>query len=306
MLFIAAVQLTVLAAILGIGEIAARWWADPMTGTYLLASAPGHGNCVERDPDRGMRFAADCTGRHVSGTVFRTNALGLRDGPVADDGRPRILALGDSCTFGWRVEEEEAYPQTLERLLAARGGSPHYRVINAGVPGYTSYQGLAYLRTRGLALHPQIVLVGYWFNDAVPLGDIENALRWQRRLMPVLYVDDLAMRGSMLWRWLRASLTPTPPADTPPRVPPDRYDRNLREIVRLTRDQGGQAVLVFFATDDSEYWEPVSAVSRDLGVPLVMYEGPRLDLVHPTREGYQRLAKDLLDRMTEAGYVPPP
>jgi lysophospholipase L1-like esterase len=252
-----------------------------------------------------MRFAADCTGRHASGTLFRTNAFGLRDGPVADDGAPRILVVGDSCTFGWRVEEQDAYPQRLERLLAEREGARRYRVINAGVPGYTSYQGLAWLRAHGLALHPQIVVVAFWFNDALPQGDIEHALAWQRRLMPLLAVDDLAMRGSALWRWLRARLMPTPPPDTPPRVSPERYAHNLREMVRLTRAQGGQAMLVFFATPESNYWPAVSAVSRDEAVPMVVYEGPRIDLVHPTREGYRTLAETLRDRLTETGLVPP-
>jgi hypothetical protein len=34
------------------------------------------------------------------GASFRTNAFGRRGPEVADDGAVRILAIGDSCTFG--------------------------------------------------------------------------------------------------------------------------------------------------------------------------------------------------------------
>ncbi len=67
---------------------------------------------------------------------IRTNALGLR-GPelpaAKPDGEFRILALGDSVTMGWGVEEKHSYPPRLEEELGRRGHQ--VRVLNAGVPG---------------------------------------------------------------------------------------------------------------------------------------------------------------------------
>src|SRR5439155_640014 len=52
------------------------------------------------------------------------NALGLRGPEIArtpPPGRTRILALGDSMTFGYYLEEGETWPARLEALLRAAG-----------------------------------------------------------------------------------------------------------------------------------------------------------------------------------------
>ena len=51
------------------------------------------------------------------------------------------------------------------------------------------------------------------------------------------------------------------------------------------------------------YATTMAEVSTAKEVPLVVYEGPRLDVVHPTAEGYERLAVDLFVRLLEARSV---
>ena len=60
-------------------------------------------------------------------TTVITNSLGLRDDEV-DFSRPRIICLGDSFTFGFGVENREAFCALLERLFGGR-----YDFLNAGV-----------------------------------------------------------------------------------------------------------------------------------------------------------------------------
>jgi lysophospholipase L1-like esterase len=66
----------------------------------------------------------------------------------------RIVAVGDSFTFGNGVEIEEAFPSLLERRL------PATEVINLGVPGYGVDQQLLMLESRGLRFYPDVVLLG--------------------------------------------------------------------------------------------------------------------------------------------------
>ena len=63
-----------------------------------------------------------------------TNSLGLRGPELGDDDPavPRLLAIGDSVTHGWGVDEDESYPSVLQELLGERGH--RVQVVNAGVP----------------------------------------------------------------------------------------------------------------------------------------------------------------------------
>ncbi len=99
---------------------------------------------------------------------IRTSSLGFRDDEVrADrDGRSRrICALGDSFTFGFGVRGEEAYPNVLERLFDEDGRTREVEVLNMGVGGYSSADEALVLRHKALPLSPDLVTVGYFFND---------------------------------------------------------------------------------------------------------------------------------------------
>jgi lysophospholipase L1-like esterase len=110
----------------------------------------------------------------LMGVEVAINARGLRDHdyPYAKPpGTYRVIALGDSITFGWGVPFEETYPKRLERLLnerlAARGR--RYEVLNAGVGNWNTVQEVEWLRSEGLRYQPDLVLLGYFLNDAEPI-----------------------------------------------------------------------------------------------------------------------------------------
>src|SRR5262249_47490588 len=147
-----------------------------------------------------VELVPNCTGT-LRNTAVVTNSLGLRSPEVRNDGSLRILCAGDSSTFD--VTQEENYPSDLQRLLDERTGQRRYQVINAGEPGYSSHPGLLYLRERGLALHPVIVVIGYGSNDLFPVGKDEIRLRRERLMMPLLRLDDMLLPASTLYRWIR-------------------------------------------------------------------------------------------------------
>ncbi len=80
-------------------------------------------------------FVAGCSPAPESDAPDRT----MRPPPVADD-RPVILFLGDSLTAGYYLDPEDAYPALIQRKLDDR--NLPYRVVNAGVSGDTSTDGL--------------------------------------------------------------------------------------------------------------------------------------------------------------------
>lgn len=76
-----------------------------------------------------------------------------------------IVALGDSLTAGYGLDEKEAYPFLLERKLAA-AGIP-WRVVNAGVSGETSSGTLARADWILERLDPDIVILETGANDGL-------------------------------------------------------------------------------------------------------------------------------------------
>jgi lysophospholipase L1-like esterase len=97
------------------------------------------------------------------------NSLGLRNrelGPKKT-GTYRIVFLGDSMIYLGETSSGELYTQVLERRLNSRfaSGLNSFEVINAGVPGYTTYQELEFLKIYGIDMKPDLVVLGFVFND---------------------------------------------------------------------------------------------------------------------------------------------
>jgi lysophospholipase L1-like esterase len=97
------------------------------------------------------------------------NSLGLRNrelGPKKT-GTYRILFLGDSLIWTGDTSSGELYTQVVERRLNSRfpNGPNSFEIINAGVPGYTTYQELEFLKTYGVDMEPNLVVLGFVFND---------------------------------------------------------------------------------------------------------------------------------------------
>ncbi|MFT4111991.1 MAG: arylesterase [Silvibacterium sp.] len=77
---------------------------------------------------------------------------------------PVIACFGDSLTAGHGAEAGHAYPDYLQQLLDTRGY--HYHVINKGISGDTTKDGLARVKDV-LAAHPAIVVVEFGGNDGL-------------------------------------------------------------------------------------------------------------------------------------------
>ncbi len=75
-----------------------------------------------------------------------------------DSGGKNIICFGDSITFGYGANPGEDYPTALAKLL-------HEPVINAGVDGDTTREGLKRIQADCLDKEPRLVIVGFCGND---------------------------------------------------------------------------------------------------------------------------------------------
>jgi hypothetical protein len=59
------------------------------------------------------------------------------------------------------------YTSVIEKNLrrAEGGGAGDIEVINAGIPGFTTYQELEFLKLYGISMEPDLLVLGFVFND---------------------------------------------------------------------------------------------------------------------------------------------
>jgi fumarate reductase subunit C len=98
---------------------------------------------------------------------IQTNSNGLRDvehSILNQEEAYRIIALGNSFTFGWGVNQEETWWKILEEQLNNNPDAKYkYEMINLGVWMYTFDQQFLRLKDKGLKYNPDLVVHGiYW------------------------------------------------------------------------------------------------------------------------------------------------
>ncbi|HTQ79070.1 MAG TPA: GDSL-type esterase/lipase family protein [Thermoanaerobaculia bacterium] len=127
----------------------------------------------------------------LMGGRVRTDDHGFRLPDPATEARRqpgsrKVIALGDSLTFGWGVPEGETYADQLERQLdiaCPRLGGRPVTVWNAGIGNCNTSMELARYRRFLRPLHPDWLILGYFVNDAEPDPVIpQNPLYWRSAL----------------------------------------------------------------------------------------------------------------------------
>lgn len=116
------------------------------------------------------RIRPNMTFTHTSfeGTFhFKTNNKGFRNDKdinyKKEPGEIRVIALGDSHTQGYDVNQNETFSSVAENMLNKNGLKS--TVINAGVSGFSTAEELVFLENEGYKYKPDYVVVALFAND---------------------------------------------------------------------------------------------------------------------------------------------
>ena len=169
-----------------------------------------------------------------------------------------VLAFGDSLTFGTGANPSESYPAVLERSIGRK-------VINAGVPGETSAEGLARLPGVLDEVQPKLLILCHGGNDF--LQKLNEAKAAENIRVMIRLARD---------KGVPVVLLATPKPGIPPSVP------------------------AFYGEIAAE-----SRIPFEDGVIRTVVLDNRLksDLVHPNAQGYAQIAAALQKILKKAGAI---
>jgi lysophospholipase L1-like esterase len=304
----------------------------------MQVASPQQSTIFEGDPLLLWRLKPNLDHVYWDFTSVSTNAQSIRaDYPIGTKpaGTFRIVCLGDSVTFGYRVPpvwpekpkdynpEWQPYPMLLETELRKANPNRSIEVFPMAVPGYTSHQGLAWLRRDIGYLQPDMVIASFGWNDA-SLSDAPDRELIDTRWSSVTgrWLIEHSQAVAHVTRWMRSRKEVKPVVRTPvPRVSQKEYVDNFNAIVRVAKDHGA-AVIVIGAPYRDSVTNPAEAQLMTqyrawLKSEMAKNQTPYLEilelteaagsvnqgffgeLIHPNHMGHRLMASELLELMSQ-------
>lgn len=301
------------------------------------------GQIFEGDALLGWRLIPNLKNTFWDFTTFSTNRQHFRyptDIENKNPGTIRILMLGDSVTFGYRVpvtfpenpsiydKSQEPYPALLEKYLREHNPDKKIEVIPMAVPGYTTYQGLAWLKRDIARLKPDLITIMYGWNDqelhvqadkqALPTGTFHILAR------KIMIHSQALIYASRWWAHLGKEDAMVPPLEqNTPRVSKDDYLANILAMVDVAKNNNARAVIIGPVYEDlqsnagqgkniMEYRSALKQTAGQAGIPYL--EIPALteqgfpanqtlfqEPIHPNATGHQIIAETLEKFFNQSG-----
>lgn len=185
---------------LGLGEAAVRL----LLPQVRLVIEPG--GFYTPDPPGRYRLAPGYRGRITNRAEYdnqiRMNQAGLRGPELVESGDSlRVLAIGDSFTFGVGVEDDQTFVALLADRLTA--GGTQAQGLNAGIPAFGVPDAATWFRLHGASLEPDVVILAIFLgNDLIDASpDREEIL-----VVDGLLVPAESPRGVKAWLFRHSQL----------------------------------------------------------------------------------------------------
>ncbi len=179
----------------------------------------------------------------------------------------KIVALGDSLTYGWMVGK--GYLAFFEELINIRYPESIIEIINRGVPGDTARGGLLRLAGHVISSKPDLVLVQFALNDAFNGHPVSQ---FKENISSII----TEIKANTSAEILLGTSSALQGADK------DIAEKYYSALFDIAKDKGIPIALTH------EYWEQKIAQGTKFE-SLVQNDG-----VHPNEEGYRLMAEAIV------------
>jgi lysophospholipase L1-like esterase len=212
----------------------------------------------------------------------------------------RILAIGDSHTYGAYVNPPDNYPELLEDKLNTLkcNNISKFEVINLGIGGYGPEYIKERYRVRGIKYNPDLII---WYESGAGFGKVNEILtpilrEYQGKMTQEEIKQDLDKGNYTAWENAEKEM-----------MQRYTYDQLNQMVANSWKEfyllRGGTKVLVIahesLNTDQKnnliDWANGQSNVSFFLGLPNYNTKIDRFPDGHPNEDGYKTIVKSLLD-----------
>lgn len=198
-----------------------------------------------------------------------------------DKGTYRILCYGDSQTNGlpWAKVMSNTYPKQFQQRLWDEFPQKKIQVMNMGVAGYTSYQGLIFHKNVGSCFNPDCIILAFGYHDGNIAysqdRDVSSDNPMLIRTRRILYRSQLYLliRKKILER--KAYKIEDNGEPIYRRVSLEDYRNNLKEFVELGKKNGHKTVFMILPQQyqpnvrHPKYADAMREAAKENNVPLI-------------------------------------
>lgn len=269
------------------------------------------------------------------GKSLTTNSHGFRSPQYLKQKRHRtvrIVGLGDSVMFGWRVSDSECYLSLLQENLNRDFPNVSWEVINTAVPGYNTVMEVETLKAKALRFNPDIVITHYVGNDI----DLPNFIRKKESyftLKKSFLLEFIFHRLRGATQPIADPLVPAPHhsferrfENAPDRVPDeykdmvgkDAYYRAMKELKALSLEHGFELLII--SIQAPKYVKEICSLSNIPQIEAIekvtqfmdangikKYSGSVLtiseDDPHPSAVGHRIMAEFICEYFEKSGLI---
>ncbi len=210
-----------------------------------------------------------------------TNSWGLRCPELKktkSDRQWRVMCLGDEITFGYGVNDNQTYESFLQRHMREARKNQQLQVINAGCPGWSSYQAREWTRMEGRYFEPEFYVLGFGFADSAA-EDMSDRDRVSS-ILPLVWLQFLLNHSELYHYWQRLDAEKYNPYGLPPvgyqrkalRVPKEQFSENLTWFADTAKEDGAKVIFLnlpaptlYEAEIVTEYRAVIQQVAQDSG-----------------------------------------
>ncbi|MBL4679234.1 MAG: SGNH/GDSL hydrolase family protein [Pseudomonadales bacterium] len=116
-----------------------------------------------------MKFA---TWKAAEGDEYRINSIGLRGSEIhhKNEGVKRILLVGDSVIFGWKLLEEDKISSQMQAIAKRRFPDQKIEFVTVALPGWNKIDEYHFLASHLELLAPDVVIWSLLRNDVNDTG----------------------------------------------------------------------------------------------------------------------------------------